>query len=147
MQNSRLPLESLDCLHRSIRDQEIGRVTVAQQHATALQARLDRVCRLIEESEKQSAGYQAGEITSIELLTHFQKHRSHLRSKLASLTEQKQRANSELNARHHQLLEAEKQVKMIEKLNRQRLTELQRQQAAQELQASDEWAAQQRGRT
>lgn len=143
MRNTRLPLESLSSFHRSIRDQKISDLADAQQHAETVQDRLDDISRLIDESDKQSSKYQTGKFSSIDLLAYYQNYRSQLRTELSTLTRQKQQAQSELDARRGELLQAEQQVKVFEKLTERCLQERQKQQAAQELLASDEWASQQ----
>ena len=135
-----LPLTSLLGLRLSERDRQRLQLADYQRQLAKSASDLQRIVLLLAEIDQKPNRYQSSDIVSISQLAQIHRYRAHLWQGKQTLKLRCEQLDIEVESQRQQLIEADREVQVLEKLRKNRLMQQQRQQALQEVRVSDEVA-------
>jgi flagellar export protein FliJ len=135
-----LPLTSLLALRLSKRDTHRSQLAECQRKLAQSTKQLQRIVVLLEDLDQRTDRYQSSDIVSISQLAQIHRYRAHLWQGKQSLKLRCEQLDEEVETQRQELIEADREVQVLEKLRKNRLAQQQQQQALQEVRVSDDVA-------
>ena len=140
--NSSLPWEILSNQRKSVRNQQAARVAITLAQATTLRNRIDRIALCLAEIEKDTDRSKQTTISSAANLDYRDKTRQQLLEDQQTLLQEEQQTVAELALQRSELCKTQQEIQIFDNLEKNHLLTESRQQAAQEVRATDDLVSQ-----
>ena len=138
LSDRKMPWKMLHHVRKSARDGQANQVTEVLAQVTALQKKIGQIAMCLAEMGTDSRPAKDARCHSAANLLQLHSYRQHLLKNQKILQQEERRALAELESQRALLLKAQQDVRMVDHLCNNQLLENTRQQAAQEVRASDE---------